>query len=267
MFVHVCGTRAASREDGALAKWPMNHLTYFEDLAWPRLSREQVAWAFDTAAAHWVAVAGVVLTRVNTVEEAHIVARNGAIDGRGGILALSDLPYGASEQTIARQTFDSAEDWGPETLGMLQACICHELGHALGLEHIAGVGALLDPFIVPGREAPQQPDIEAMQSRYGANFIAAPNPEPMAPAEVSALEQAGANYAPFVVGCVADAFVKAASGVEAGHMLAIDYEAIVDSLNQSLAVVLFPQIDPANVAGSLREMAKGLAYSTRKQGF
>ena len=264
MFVHICGTRAASREDGQPAKWPTGDLKYHESLSFARLTREQIAAAYGRAAAQWCAVAGLQLSRTENIDDADIVATTGYIDGPGGVLALSDLPYGATESSVMRQTFD-VEDWGPETLDMLEACICHEIGHALGLEHIPGVGALLDPYIVPGRDAPQSPDIEAMQARYGAP-VATVNPTvPASPAEASALETIGAKYAPYVVGAVADALVVAAGKIEAGYSIAVDFQSIVNSLSASLSAVLFPAIGVVtDLPQALRECAKGLAYSVRK---
>jgi len=61
MYVHVCGTRERETTGGEVAKWPQSEVTYFEDLAFIGLTREQVATCYDKAASLWEAAAGITL--------------------------------------------------------------------------------------------------------------------------------------------------------------------------------------------------------------
>jgi hypothetical protein len=61
------------------------------------------------------------------------------------------------------QTFDQAEFLSD---GEILACMCHEMGHVLGLGH-SGTGNLMAPILDPGITAPQPQDIAAIQALYG----------------------------------------------------------------------------------------------------
>ena len=168
MYVRVCGAREQEQTPGNLARWPMGLVTYFEAMDFPGLARDAVAAAFDAAAGQWTAVAGIVLRRVLDAGQANIVATTGTMDGPYGVLAQSDLPFGVGPTSVLHQLFDDAEPWASEVPGMLVACITHELGHALGLGHLPGTGALMEPIIIPGQVAPQPPDLVEIQGAVRA---------------------------------------------------------------------------------------------------
>lgn len=165
--VLTCRARELDRADAGLCRWPFSTILYFEDLAFDGLDRATIAATYDAAAAAWAAICGIAFVRVSDPDIADIVAHTGPIDGPFGVLADSELPCGASASTTLSQLFDDAEPWSQEDLSILLACITHELGHAIGLEHLPGVGALMDPVIHPGVSAPQSPDIAEARRRYG----------------------------------------------------------------------------------------------------
>jgi predicted Zn-dependent protease len=265
MYFHVCGTPSREIAAGSIAKWPMDRVTYYESIEIPGLTRDQVAAAYDRAAQQWSEVAGVEFARVEDPAKANIVATSGPIDGAYGVLAYSELPYGAQATSVMHQMFDDSEPWSTEGFDMFVACMCHEIGHALGLEHIPNAGALMDPYIVPGRVAPQPPDIAAMRALYGPPPVLRPVPVPT-PDPGDPFEALGRRFAPYVIGPFADSLVREARSIEAGDgtFMARAYakdaaDKLLSTCWESLSTPLCARLRIAQWPGALRKVAKGLA--------
>lgn len=153
--------------------WPHRDVTFYAQLDLPGLSGAEIEGAFVDACEQWNAVCGISLTRANG-PAANIVARSGTgrsnnLDGRGGTLAWSELPCGRSKTATLQQMYDEAEQW---SRSMAVAVICHEIGHAIGISHIAA-GNLLAPYYDPRITKPQAGDIAEAVKRYGP-----PKPRP-----------------------------------------------------------------------------------------
>ena len=105
------------------------------------------------------------------------------IDGSGQVLAWSEFPAGTRSVT---QKYDTSERFvvaeSPTWPQIdLLAVACHEIGHALGLDHDReGSGSLMEPVYKPGRRVPQQRDIMRIQALYGIPDEPKPNPERIA---------------------------------------------------------------------------------------
>ena len=208
--VLVCGCKASEVVPGVVARWPVGtEITYFEDLVFDGLTRAQVEACYDLAVGQWAAVSGLKFRRVADFGKARIVARNGRIDGVNGVLALSDLPYGATAYSVMSQVFDPAEPWSQEDIHMLHGCMCHEIGHALGLEHIVNSGALMDPYIVAGRWRPQAVDIAAIQAIYGPPVVA--QASTLSDAELASI---GREFVPVVCGAFAESLNELAKSID-----------------------------------------------------
>ncbi|MFO0887552.1 MAG: matrixin family metalloprotease [Isosphaeraceae bacterium] len=196
-----CGVPEAIETNASNCRWPAGiAVGYFEDLQIPGMARDQVAAAFDRAAASWREVCGIDLRRVADPAAARIVAGSSPIDGPGRVLAMSELPYNADASTVLRQRYDVPEHWTQRD--QLEACICHELGHAIGLSHLPGTGALMEPTLSLGRHKPRPPDVAEARARYGP-------PE----TDVDAI---AAQLRPYVVGPWADGLVAAARAIADG---------------------------------------------------
>lgn len=155
-----------SATDPALCKWQSRDLLYYTELSLPGLTRVEARRAFDTACRQWVEVCGLTLSRTTAPAKAHIYARSGSgradgLDHRGGTLAWSEVPCDAQSQQM-RQMYDRAEDWN---YMMAVAVMCHEIGHALGLPHLAR-GNLMAAYYDPNVTKPQKGDIREMLVRY-----------------------------------------------------------------------------------------------------
>jgi hypothetical protein len=166
----------------SLCKWPSNHITWTVQAAPPGLSVQQVAEAGQEAFRRWSEVCG--LTAEYQPGNANVMIAMGTrrIDGTFGVLAESELPCGQVRQ--CRQWYDSSEQWGlfddrgpgGNAIDLIRV-MTHELGHALGMNHI-GAGNLLAPTYSPTIIKPQAGDIKEMQARYGTPSENPPPPPP-----------------------------------------------------------------------------------------
>lgn len=164
---------------GDTCRWPMKEVTYASQINLPGITPQQAIQAYDQAAAQWMAICGIKLTRV-APGKANIYAKSGVgrannLDNRGGTLAWSELPCDVNVNTQLDQMYDEAESW---SYNMAVAVICHEMGHALGLPHLPK-GNLMAAYYDPNTTKPQQGDIVEMVDRYG-NVV---SPPPVVPGQ------------------------------------------------------------------------------------
>lgn len=155
-------------------KWPHLDVTYAFELSLSGVTDEQTTKAFIDACELWNAVCGLRLKRIESLGSANIWARSRRIDGRGGTLAWSYLPCGASSRTQLEQRYDTGENWSTR---FLTEVICHEVGHAIGLNHHNG-NSIMHPTATGQWPVPQAVDIRSVVSRYGEPE---PTPEPPEP--------------------------------------------------------------------------------------
>jgi hypothetical protein len=169
------------------ARWPDPHIYWGFANEWPTSigttkAKEAIVWATQ----QWEAVCGVRFTYCDTSFPAEAKSRCliscSPIDGGMGILAQSELANGRPGQKS--QTYDSAERWvvsdRPANAQIdLARVACHELGHFIGIPHIAS-GNLLQPTYDVRIRGPQAGDIAEAKARYGPPTV--DRPPPPAPA-------------------------------------------------------------------------------------
>lgn len=186
---HFCGTRQSMLD--ALGQWSKRTLRWAVRGALPTLTPDQFKSAVAEALGSWEDVCGL------TFREglpADITITTGVIDRPGQVLAWSELPDG-SDRPLTQQ-YDTSERFviavRPDS-GYIDvvAVVCHEMGHALGLDHAAnGSPDLMAPIYQPGRRVPQQGDVKRIQKLYGPP---ATTPPPAVPGDPIVIRIWGAD--------------------------------------------------------------------------
>lgn len=175
----------------SMCKWPTNDITY-DIVAVPNpFSKQDYVAIAAEAFKRWSDVCGIKPQYTPGNPSARIIMGVRSIDGQFGVLAESELPCGGVQQ--CHQWFDTGEQWAafdtgsganPNIIDILRV-MTHELGHALGMNHI-GAGNLLAPTYSKNVIKPQAGDIQEMQARYGAPTPSVPppvGPTPTIPAD------------------------------------------------------------------------------------
>jgi hypothetical protein len=172
----------------------------------PGLSAGQLVDMYKKALGIWNSCMNVGLQWSDDFSSANIQASCSSIDGRSGTLALSYFPPGGSGSTInsrITQTYDTAEGW---TVPWALEVMLHELGHAVGCDHINHKGALMYPYSAGGRIlAPTQYELDILVPLYGKPIAVTPVPVvhggvlifdngSMAPINAGRVDYAGQSY-------------------------------------------------------------------------
>lgn len=169
-----------------ICKWQTKDVS-FSVIEWPNVfSKQEYEEAAIEAMNRWAKVCGLRPQFLGDDPRAMIVLGKRAIDGPYGVLAESELPCGRVKQ--CRQWYDTGEQWaiftgsgpGGKRIDLVRV-MAHELGHALGMNHI-GAGNLLAPVYSANIWLPQKGDIAEMVGRYGTPAPAKPSdPQPPTP--------------------------------------------------------------------------------------
>lgn len=125
--------------------------------------------------AKWSAVADLDFEYTEVASQAQILITFRDIDGPFGVLAEAELPYG---QRQCRLWFDREAWTTAARAGQGQVPFrlvdSHELGHTLGLGHITGRRARMNPVLDVTILELQTADIEAIQALYGKRRLSDP---------------------------------------------------------------------------------------------
>ena len=193
-----CGHPDVMAVSDNLAKWPDPAIRYHvaNPGGFPGLTSEQAVAAFGWAWDQWANVCGIAPEYTTNPAKAHVVIECARIDRPGQVLAWSELADGTARQK--GQRYDAAEAWTlhqgasvPRQKIDLGRVAAHEIGHVLGIPHIAS-GNLLQPLYDPAIWTPQAGDVREARERYGPPLRpAAPPPEPPAGGWTVTLEGTG----------------------------------------------------------------------------
>lgn len=141
-------------------------------------------WKAEVQAAlsSWSAVANLTFVEVADLGEAFNAATQLSGDlrfgghnmgGAGGTLAHGFYPPNNGDSAAGDMHYDTTDCWEAAFDGTGDLCFsifqvtAHEIGHALGLDHTAVPGSLMNPFYSEAFSGPQADDIAGMQFIYG----------------------------------------------------------------------------------------------------
>jgi hypothetical protein len=135
-------------------------LTYYVDSVPANLGLDSAAvkTALDTALSTWSSAADINFTPTNRPNQPRSIDFTfRSIDGSGGTLAQAYFPGDVNRGSIAGDVqFDIAENWeigngrGNSAFDLLYVAV-HEIGHALGLDHLHGAGSVMADRVGPGQ--------------------------------------------------------------------------------------------------------------------
>ena len=161
----------------AICKWPNKDVKWTIVQGLPNVSNDVLLTAYGLAWSYIREVCGLVPTFVSDSNQAQVLMGSRSIDNAGGVLAESELPCG--NVLICHQWYDTLEHWVvSETPSSGQIDLvrvaCHEICHALGLNH-GPAGNLMAPIYSPTIRKPQSWDIQQLQLRYGPPSVPTSN--------------------------------------------------------------------------------------------
>ncbi|HYE78310.1 MAG TPA: matrixin family metalloprotease, partial [bacterium] len=184
-------------------KWPDPRIRWaLASSNWPGLEYARVREAFAWAWSQWEAVCGIAPEFAESPGQAHVVIECARIDQPGQVLAWSELANNTMQ--AKRQRYDASENWAytesprPHEIDLARVA-GHEIGHVLGIGHIAS-GNLLQPTYDTRIRGPQAGDIAEARARYGPPRNVPPPSPPHPPTPVSAgeltikVKQAGGKF-------------------------------------------------------------------------
>lgn len=161
------------------ANWPdacRHEITVSYDFDQINLDAPTTRQAWQLALASWEAVIAIKFAIQSAFNQ---TSRIWATDGPlpGSTLAWSELARSSCTARL-EQRYDTLVTWN---LKFLQSTICHEVGHALGLNHLRTRQSIMYPSITDV-VVPQEPDIQAMvQLGYARQTIPPPPDKPPLP--------------------------------------------------------------------------------------
>ncbi|HND55251.1 MAG TPA: matrixin family metalloprotease, partial [Pirellulaceae bacterium] len=120
------------------------------------LTQDQVAAAVKTALDAWSSAAAIKFTPTNLPNQQRSLDITFAkLDGPGGTLAQAYFPGDSFRSTIGGDVqFDLSDTWevgnarGAAATDLTYVAV-HEIGHALGVDHISGASSVMNPSVSP----------------------------------------------------------------------------------------------------------------------
>lgn len=128
----------------------------------PNLREVQVYKLLREAWSSWVKVCNIDVKETGERSDANVIINIKLLNEPSSVLAIADVgPPGNRQLEL---TFDLAESWSPHKF---QATCAHEIGHILGIDHIAHPRQLMNDTLHEDIKEPKEKDIAAAVAIWG----------------------------------------------------------------------------------------------------
>jgi hypothetical protein len=184
----LCGFKEPANFSDRMYRWPSPDITWGIAAKLPQFAADSFYDACTECFDRWPRVCGVRPRFITDIGRANILVGIQTI-GPGGVLADCELPTMGSMDQQCRLRADTAEAWcisdnpPPDKVDFLRTG-CHEVGHGLGIGHIAA-GNLMAATYSRTIRAPQRDDTYEAVNRYGLPIPPSPDAPPSPTPEYS----------------------------------------------------------------------------------
>ncbi|MEE9423736.1 MAG: matrixin family metalloprotease [Methylococcales bacterium] len=141
----------------------------------------EISQAFDS----WSDVADLAFS-FTTDANPDILIGGHSVDGANNVLGHTFTSFfvnsGLDQADISDIHFDTDDTFGLDANtsgGFFPNFLAHEIGHALGLDHVSDVNALMNPIIQRSFIGPQADDIAGIRELYGESGTTPPDTTPI----------------------------------------------------------------------------------------
>jgi len=161
------------------SNWSFLDVQVWHDMEFPGVTHEEAKTIYLEACQMWNDVSKLDMKWIpNLQTPPNVFAHARRIDGPNGTLAWSMLPPPNAKRSVQLEQRYDFENWDTRERTFLRPTMCHEIGHADGLDHDNDPNSIMY-YAINGTQEPGPSDIRAIQKLYGKP--SGPDPDPTPP--------------------------------------------------------------------------------------